>query len=67
MSKVTVIGFIFLALGIISLVIQNIFYGYVDTDGVLHDSLFLPFTFIFAAIGLILIMADLFLTKIRHR
>mgnify|MGYP006193357037 CR=1 FL=1 len=67
MSKLTVIGFIFLVLGIISLVIQNTFYGYVDVDGVLHDSLFLPFTFIFAAIGLSLIMLDLFLTRIHHR
>jgi len=66
MSKLAIIGFIFIALGIISLVIQNIFYGYVDVDGVLHDSLFLPFTFIFATIGLILTVIDLLLARL-HR
>ncbi len=32
----------FLALGTISSVIQNTFYGYIDENGILRDSLFLP-------------------------
>jgi hypothetical protein len=35
-------GLLLLAVGVTSLVIQNTFYGYVDADGVIHDSLFLP-------------------------
>jgi hypothetical protein len=35
-------GLIFLSIGIISIIIQNTFFGYVDANGVLHDSLFLP-------------------------
>jgi len=64
MSRLTLTGIIFIILGIISLIIQNTFYGYLDADGVLHDSLFLPLTFIFALIGLIIVMIDLFL-KVR--
>ena len=56
MSKILIAGVIFIALGIISLCIQKTYYGYVDADGVLHDSLFLPFAFIFAGIGLLLLL-----------
>lgn len=36
------LGLILFGLGIVSMIIQNTFYGYVDEAGVLHDSLFLP-------------------------
>jgi len=36
------IGIIVFVMGIVFLGIHNTFYGYVDADGVLHDSLFLP-------------------------
>lgn len=38
--KVT--GIVLLSIGIISILIQNTFYGYMDTEGVIHDSVFLP-------------------------
>ena len=47
MSKLSIAGVVFISLGIVSGLIQNIFYGYVDSDGILRDSLFLPFAFIF--------------------
>ena len=56
MSKLSITGITFITLGIISGFIQNTYYGYVDADGVLHDSLFLPFSFLFAAIGLIILL-----------
>ena len=56
MSKILIAGVIFIALGIASLCIQNTYYGYVDADGVLHDSLYLPFAFIFTGIGLLLLL-----------
>ena len=56
MSKILIAGVIFIALGVASLCIQNTYYGYVDADGVLHDSLYLPFAFIFTGIGLLLLL-----------
>ena len=56
MSKIPIAGVIFIALGVASLCIQNTYYGYVDTDGILHDSLYLPFAFIFTGIGLLLLL-----------
>ncbi len=56
MSKILIAGVIFIALGVASLCIQNTYYGYVDADGILHDSLYLPFAFIFMGIGLLLLL-----------
>ncbi len=35
-------GLLLLGVGVISIIIQNTFYGYMDIDGVIHDSLFIP-------------------------
>ncbi len=35
--------------------IENTFYQYIDEDGLLHESFFMPLGFIFVAIGLLLI------------
>ena len=56
MSKLLITGITFIILAIASGFIQNIFYGYVDSDGILRDSLFLPFTFIFLGVGMILLI-----------
>lgn len=56
MSKLLITGIIFIALGIISGFIQNTYYGYIDADGVLHDSLFLPLAFLFAGLGLLILL-----------
>lgn len=56
MSKLTITGIIFIALGLISSFIQETYYGYVDANGLVHDSLFLPLTFIFAGIGLLFLL-----------
>ena len=48
-------GIILLLIGITSIIIQNTFYGYVDAEGVLHDSLFLPIGAFATIIGLILL------------
>lgn len=56
MSKLLITGIIFIALGIISGFIQNTYYGYIDADGVLHDSLFLPLTSLFAGLGLLILL-----------
>lgn len=56
MSKLSITGIIFITLGIISGFIQNTYYGYIDADGVLHDSLFLPLAFLFAGLGLLILL-----------
>ena len=53
-------GIIFLIIGIASITIQNTFYGYVDAEGVLHDSLFLP-------LGAFAIILGIFLLSVRGK
>lgn len=47
--------FIFLAISTAFIFIQNTFYGYVDADGVLRDSLFLPLGAFATIVGLTLL------------
>ncbi len=58
--KVLITSLLLLAVGIAFIILENIFYQYVDKDGVLHESLFLPLGFIFilcAGIGLVFVLA----------
>ncbi len=65
MSKLAIVGFVFVALGFVSGFIQQKYYGYMDAEGVIHDSLFLPLAFILAMIGSLLLLISMvrFLTK----
>ena len=56
MSKLTLIGIVFIILGILSGTIQSVFYDYTDSNGFLHDSLFLPLAFILIAVGVVLLL-----------
>jgi hypothetical protein len=47
-------GITLLIIGVVSIIIQNIFYGYVDTEGVLRDSLFLPLGAFAITLGILL-------------
>ena len=42
--------------GILSFVIEQIFYGYIDEQGVLHETFFLPLTFFLGGLGIVLIV-----------
>ena len=53
-SKLFVSGSIMLALAALSGLMESLFYGDIGSDGVLQESLFLPLTFIFLALALIL-------------
>lgn len=58
--KVLIASLLLLAVGIAFIVLENIFYQYIDKDGVLHESLFLPLGFIFvlfAGVGLVFVLA----------
>ncbi len=57
-------GIIAVVLAIISGLAENVLYGNIDANGVLHDSFFLPLTYVFATLGIALI-AGSFFTKSR--
>jgi hypothetical protein len=64
--KVLICSSVLLAIGIACILLENIYYQYVDTDGVLHESLFLPIGFIsvqIAGIGLIFGLAKVLINK----
>ncbi|MCA9368048.1 DUF3955 domain-containing protein [Candidatus Kaiserbacteria bacterium] len=48
-------GIILLIIGVTSIIIQNTFYGYVDAEGFLHDSLFLPLGAFATILGFLLL------------
>ncbi len=60
-SKLRTAGFIALALACLSWLAEAVFYGDIDTNGVLQESFFLPLTFILAAIGIVLLGISLVL------
>jgi hypothetical protein len=45
-TKSFMISLFFLVLAVVSFFIQNTFYGYIDKNGILRDSIFLPLSFI---------------------
>ena len=45
-------GATLLSVGFASLMLENIFYGGIDENGVLQESLFLPLSFLFGFAGL---------------
>lgn len=55
-SKLSWIGIVLIALGVASYLAEQVFYEYVDENGVLQESFFLPLAFILGCIGLILLL-----------
>jgi hypothetical protein len=53
--KVLYTGLLFLMTGVIFLSLENSFYQYLDVDGVLHESLFLPLGVFALIIGSLLL------------
>jgi hypothetical protein len=59
-NKFLILCLVLLGTGIICLVFENHFYQYVDEDGYLRESLFLPigaFSFLLGGIGLVVMLA----------
>jgi hypothetical protein len=50
---------ILIAIGLLCGFIQNKYYGYIDDEGVLHDSLFLPLSAFFIIMGALIAIAIL--------
>ena len=55
-TKLFLVGLLFLFLGILSLIMENIFYGYVDQDGILQESFFLPLGGFSFSLGLVVMV-----------
>jgi len=66
MSKLTFTAVTFIILGFISGYIQSTYYGYVDEQGILHDSIFLPLGVLLLFIGVIL-LAVAMVRKLVHK
>ena len=62
------IAFALLTTGLIFLLIQNVFFGYIDTEGIIHDSIFLPLGSISILLsGVILFFSGILSLKNRNR
>jgi len=48
-------GIALLIVGLVSIIIQNTFYGYMDAEGFIHDSIFLPLGAISTILGVLLL------------
>jgi hypothetical protein len=55
-SNLFILSLVLIAAGLISLEIQNEFYGYIDENNILHDSIFLPLGFISLLSGLSILL-----------
>jgi hypothetical protein len=52
-NKAITLGLLLTGLGVISLLVENTFYQYIDRNGVLHESLFLPLGIMSIGIGML--------------
>jgi hypothetical protein len=58
--EVFIVSLMLLVVGMSCILLENIFYQYIDTEGVLHESLFMPIGVILvllAGIGLVFVLA----------
>ncbi|CUH46711.1 DUF3955 domain-containing protein [Ruegeria atlantica] len=63
MTRLRLFGIVSLFFAALSGLSEHLFYGGVGPNGVLHESFFLPLTFILAAIGVVVIVASLFQSR----
>jgi hypothetical protein len=55
-NKFFIISLTLLGLGVISIIAENTFYQYLDSEGVLHESFFLPLGAISIALGILFLL-----------
>lgn len=58
-NKTLMLGFCLLLTGAIFMLVENSYYQYVDNNGVLHESLFLPLSMLCFALGLFFVASIL--------
>ena len=64
-NKVFILSLILLGLGSASLIAENIFYQYIDDNGVLHESLFMPLGSLSMIVG-VLVLLFYIIQKVRY-
>ena len=52
-SKSLIISILLLVIGVLSIVLENYFYQYVDEKGILHESLLMPFGALCVMFGIV--------------
>lgn len=52
-NRLAILSAGFFVVGVILLIVENIFYQYVDENGVLHESMFLPLGTLFLIVGVV--------------
>ncbi|OKL42258.1 DUF3955 domain-containing protein [Pseudovibrio exalbescens] len=66
-SKLLKIGLFIIVLGAVSLGLEKVFYGGIDSNGVLQESFFLPLSFLLWGLGVLLIIGAFLLKLMRPR
>jgi hypothetical protein len=67
-TKLFLVSLFFLFIGIVSLTMENIYYGYIDHNGVLQESFFLPLgtvSLLLGVAGLIVSILWIYLKRIK--
>ena len=59
LTRLSLIGVVFIGIGAACGIIQNVFYGWMDADGFIHDSLFLPLSYLFLFAGALLLLISI--------
>ena len=55
-SKTLTIALIWFGLGLLFIIVENTFYQFLDNDGVLHESMFMPLSVISIAVGIVFLL-----------
>ncbi|NQY47675.1 MAG: DUF3955 domain-containing protein [Colwellia sp.] len=55
-NKTLLISLILLGLGMLSLIAESTFYQFLDNEGVLHESMFLPLGMISIVVGMLFLL-----------
>lgn len=59
LTRLSLIGIAFIGIGAVCGIIQNVFYGRIDAGGFLHDSLFLPLSYLFLFAGALMLLISI--------
>ena len=64
-NRLRIFGLVSLALACFAWLAETLFYGDVDAEGVLQESFFLPLAFIFAVLGVALVVLSIIFDRRR--
>ncbi|MGD9652287.1 MAG: DUF3955 domain-containing protein [Candidatus Dadabacteria bacterium] len=59
LTRLSLIGIAFIGIGAVCGIIQNVFYGRIDAGGFLHDSIFLPLSYLFLFAGALMLLISI--------